>query len=230
MTMTLNLTTQTKGAKADTGGFGEDEFGNVTKALLDRHGETLLRLAAGSIEHGLEKGRALPTGTDRHPAELTETGACFVTLKREDKLRGCIGTSEARRPLVIDVADNGYRAAFKDPRFPALTDLELDELELSLSVLGPQTPMTFSGEADFHSQLRPGIDGLVIEDGAKRALFLPSVWSQLPKPQVFVEHLKVKASMAKDYWSGTFKARRFDACEISAADLPDPTSIWNRAG
>ena len=90
--------------------------------------------------------------------------------------------------------------------------------------------MTFSDEADFHNQLRPGIDGLVIVDGAKRALFLPSVWSQLPKPQAFVEHLKVKAGMAKDHWSETFKARRFVACEISAADLPDPASIWNRAG
>ncbi len=194
-----------------------------TKALLDRHGKSLLGLAAIAIKHGLKNGKPLQTDTDGSPDELTQPGACFVTLKRNGKLRGCIGTSEAHRALILDVAENAFRAAFKDPRFPALSADELDGLELSISVLGPKAPMAFSGEADFLGQLRPGIDGLIIEDKSRRALFLPSVWGQLPDVKNFVEHLKVKAGLTKDHWSGTFKAWRFRAEEISAAGL----DIWN---
>ena len=207
----------------------EMEFDAATKALLDRHGGALLALAAGSIRHGLDNGKPLPAGIEEYAAELAEPGASFVTLKRSGKLRGCIGTSEAHRPLVADVSENGFRAAFKDPRFPALKPDEVDGISLSLSLLSPKAPMTFSGEEDFMGALRPNVDGLVIEDNKRRALFLPSVWSQLPEPKTFVEHLKVKAKLSKDHWSGTFKAWRFTAEEISDSDLDEPSSIWNRA-
>jgi AmmeMemoRadiSam system protein B/AmmeMemoRadiSam system protein A len=205
----------------------EQAFAAATQALLDRHGETLLALAGRSIRHGLDHAKPLPAGPADYDAELAEHGACFVTLKRKGRLRGCIGTAEAKRALVVDVSENSFRAAFKDPRFSALKPDEVPGLELSLSVLSRQLPMTFSSEEEFMGQLRPGADGLVIEDGKHRALFLPSVWSQLPDAQVFVEHLKAKAGLAKDHWSGTFKARRFAALEISAAELDDPASIWS---
>ena len=198
-----------------------------TRALLGRHGADLLKLAAKSTRHGLENAKPLPVDIDICADELTQPGACFVTLKRDGILRGCIGTSEAHRALVLDVAENAFRAAFKDPRFPALTADELDGLELSISVLSPISPMTFSGEADFLGQLQPGIDGLIIEDKSHRAIFLPSVWAQLPDVKNFVEHLKAKAGLPKAHWSGNFKAWRFLAEEISAAGLDDPASIWS---
>ena len=191
------------------------DFTDTTRALLDRHGDTLLRLAARSIQHGLEHGKPLSIhGPDFGP-ELGRTGACFVSLKRDGNLRGCIGTAEAKRPLSVDVAENAFRAAFKDPRFPALTAKEMDGTDLSISVLSPQTPITFSGEADLLAQLQPGIEGLIIEDAGRRALYLPSVWAQLPTPETFLQHLKVKAGLAKDHWSDGFRAWRFTAEEIS---------------
>ncbi|MCH7550974.1 MAG: AmmeMemoRadiSam system protein A [Proteobacteria bacterium] len=208
----------------------EAAFAAATRTLLDRHGEALLALAAGSIQHGLDHAKALPAGPADCAAELAEHGACFVTLRRDGKLRGCIGTSEAHRPLVVDVSENGFRAAFKDPRFPALKPDEIPGLEVSVSVLSRQTPMAFSSQQEFLDLLRPGTDGLIIEDGKKRALFLPSVWSQLSEPRVFVEHLKAKAGLSKDHWSDTFKARRFTALEISTIDLDDPASIWGTVG
>ncbi len=208
----------------------EDAFATATRALLDRHGEALLALAAGSIQHGLEHAKALPAGPADCAAELAEHGASFVTLRRDGKLRGCIGTSEAHRPLVVDVSENGFRAAFKDPRFPALKPDEIPGLEVSVSVLSRQTPMVFASEQELLGLLRPGTDGLIIVEGKKRALFLPSVWSQLTDPQVFVEHLKAKAGLSKDHWSDTFKARRFTALEISTTDLDDPASIWGTVG
>ena len=198
------------------------ETTNGNRALLDQYGENLLGLAAQSIKHGWQNGKPLRVDTDGSPGELLRHGACFVTLKRNGKLRGCIGTSEARRALILDVAENAFRAAFKDPRFPALAADELGGLELSISVLSPKSPMTFSGEANFLGQLQPGIDGLIIEDKGRRALFLPSVWAQLPDVKNFIEHLKAKAGLPKTHWSGNFKAWRFLAEEISAAGL----DIW----
>lgn len=212
------FTQATPEANAET----SSETPSETKALLDQYGENLLGLAAQSIKHGWKNGKPLRVDTDGSPGELTQHGACFVTLKRNGKLRGCIGTSEAHQALILDVAENAFRAAFKDPRFPALAADELDGLELSISVLSPKSPMTFSGEANFLDQLRPGIDGLIIEDKGRRALFLPSVWAGLPEVKNFVEHLKVKAGLPKTHWSGNFKAWRFLAEEISAAGL----DIW----
>lgn len=205
----------------------EDAFGADTRRLLKSHGPALLHLAAASIEHGLEHGRALPVEVADHAPELRCNGACFVTLKKNGKLRGCIGSSAAGRPLVEDVAANGYAAAFKDPRFPALAKDELDSLAVSVSVLSPSHPMTFADEDDLLGQLRPGTDGLVIMDGKHRALFLPSVWDSLPTPELFYGHLKAKAKLGKDHWSDDFKAWRFVAEEISSTALGESVSLWS---
>ena len=106
------------------------------------------------------------------------------------------------------------KAAFGDQRFPPLTAAELDGLTLSVSVLTPPVPMRFTGEADLLAQLRPGVDGLIIEDCGRRALFLPAVWEQLPDPAHFLAHLKAKAGMPIDHWSPHFKASRFQAVEV----------------
>ena len=170
----------------------EDAFAARTRDLLREHGDALLHLAAASIENGLANARALPVDLAAHPAALRENGACFVTLKTDNRLRGCIGTPVARRPLLTDVSENAFAAAFKDPRFPPLTSGEVPTLSLSISVLSAQAPIAFSDETDLLAQLRPGIDGLVIEDSGRRALFLPSVWETLPDAKTFLGHLKLK--------------------------------------
>lgn len=214
------------GARQAAAEDSEDSFGRATKELLARFGERLLGLAARSIMHGLEHGAPLQPEAGHYPAPLVDIGACFVTLKRQGRLRGCIGSPQAHRPLLTDVTENAFKAAFKDPRFAPLTAPELDALEVSISVLGPAQAMRFRSEADFMDQLRPGIDGLIIEDAGRRALFLPSVWEQLPDKQQFVSHLKAKAGLKPGHWSETFRASRFVAEEMHAADLADPQAIW----
>lgn len=173
-------------------------------------GPKLVDLAWAAIRARLA-GKAAPKADD--PA-LAHPGACFVTLKRHGALRGCIGSPMAWRPLGEDVVDNAAKAAFGDPRFAPLSAPELDGLTLSVSVLTPPVPMRFDSELDLLGQLRPGVDGLIIEDGGRRALFLPSVWEQLPDPAQFLAHLKHKAGMAIDHWSPHFKASRFEAVEV----------------
>lgn len=184
------------------------------RAMLSRHGRALLALAVSSIDHGLTHGRPITLALDTIPAELREPGAVFVTLKRNGCLRGCIGSPEARQPLAADVAENAFRAAFHDPRFPKLAADERNGLDLSISLLTKPEPMAFRDEADLLAQLRPGTDGLIIADGGRRALFLPSVWEQLPQAEAFLAHLKAKAGMTADHWSDTFRAHRFAAAEI----------------
>ena len=197
--------------------YENDDFESHTHDLLDRHGTVLLESAAASIRHGLEYGVPLTVAPKDYPAALSENGACFVTLKHGDRLRGCIGSPEAYRPLIRDVIENGYASGFRDPRFPAVSNDDLTDLNLSISVLSPHVEMSFADRDDLLDQLRPGTDGLIIEDNGRRALFLPSVWQQLPDPAEFLRHLSAKAGLAGDHWSNTFSARRFIAEEISTA-------------
>ena len=193
-----------------------EAFAAATRALLDEHGALLLGLAKRSIEHALETGHAVDVDLSTLPAPLRETGASFVTLKKNGQLRGCIGSPEARQPLGADVTENAYRAAFHDPRFGPLRAEETAALNIHISVLSAARPMAFTDETDLLSQLTPGRDGLIIGDLGRRALFLPSVWDQLPRPEQFLAHLKAKAGLAADHWSDTFEAARFVAPETGA--------------
>ncbi|HMA51625.1 MAG TPA: AmmeMemoRadiSam system protein A, partial [Magnetospirillaceae bacterium] len=175
----------------------------------------LLALARQAIERRLSDRRP-PLELPLLP-ELQEKGASFVTLHKDGHLRGCIGSPVAWRPLAEDVADNAVRAAFSDPRFPPMGADEMFRVKLSLSLLTTPEPMQFADEADLLSQLRPGIDGLIIEDQGRHALFLPAVWAQLPDAVDFLGHLKHKAGLPEDHWSSHFHASRFAADEYHEA-------------
>lgn len=178
--------------------------------MMDRQQEeTLLQVAIASIRHGLEQGRPLKPDMEKYEPALRQPGASFVTLKREGELRGCIGSLSAQRALVEDVAENAYSAAFSDPRFYPLQPPELSGLEIHISVLGEAEAMHFESERDLLDQLRPGIDGLILEEGYRRGTFLPSVWEQLPDPVAFLHHLKLKAGLPVNYWSPTLRISRY---------------------
>jgi uncharacterized protein len=170
---------------------------------------SLLDLARRSIAHGLDHGAPLRVDPDDYPESLRTERAAFVTLHRHGELRGCIGHLEACQPLVQDVAENAYAAAFRDPRFPPLSRQEWAGLAVHISVLTPPEPMTFGSEADLLAQLRPGIDGLILSEGSARGTFLPSVWESLPQPRDFLKHLKRKAGLPADHWSERIRVARY---------------------
>lgn len=178
-------------------------------SLNKDHQQLLLQVARDSIQHGLQTGKPLAVNLAEYSAELTEPRATFVTLEKYGQLRGCIGMLEAVRPLVKDIAENAFSAAFRDPRFPALEADELDDLDIHLSILTPAEPMAFSSEQDVLLQLQPGIDGLILEEGYRRGTFLPSVWESLPEPRQFLRHLKQKAGLPPDYWSKNIRIYRY---------------------
>jgi len=180
----------------------------------DNQRRQLLSIARQSIQHGLQHGRPLTISLDDYGEPLQHPAASFVTLMLNRQLRGCIGSLEAHRPLVIDVAENAFAAAFRDPRFAPLTAAEFPDLEYHISLLNPAEPMQFRDEADLLKQLRPQVDGLILEDQGHRGTFLPSVWESLPRPEQFLQQLKLKAGLPADYWSDTLKVSRYTVEDI----------------
>ena len=168
-------------------------------------GPILLAIARAEISTAL--GRPLPLATDA--PWLHEHAATFVTLTQTGKLRGCIGSLEAHRPLVQDVKANALAAAFHDPRFTPLTLLELDLTRVEVSLLSATQALNFKDEHDALAQLRPHIDGIVFEYQHHRSTFLPQVWEQLPDPQTFMAQLKGKAGLAADFWANDVKLARY---------------------
>ena len=174
----------------------------------------LLGIAARSIRHGLAHGKACAVDLERLPPALGERRASFVTLESNRRLRGCIGSLEATHPLAEDVAHNAHAAAFDDPRFPPVREDDLEALGIRISVLSSPVPMHVGSEADLVSRLRPDIDGLIIEDGKKRATFLPSVWKGIPEPARFVRELAAKAGWPAGHWSATVRVWRYTTEEF----------------
>jgi len=184
----------TAGGKGQVVGYGAlalREGEGVSQAAA---GNTLLSIARGAIDAGLEKKDLIET----NERWLAQAGASFVTLMRAGRLRGCIGSLEAVRPLGTDVAENARGAAFRDPRFAPLTAEEWSRCRVEVSLLSAPKPLRFADEDDLLAQLRPGEDGVILESGGRRGTFLPQVWEGLPEPRRFMGELMKKAGLAPD--------------------------------
>lgn len=143
-----------------------------------------------------------------------ESGASFVTLEKEGRLRGCIGSIIAHRSLISDLISNAKNAAFNDPRFNPVTENELDDLKIAVSLLSSPEPIHFEDEEDLLNKIIPFKDGIIISDKGFRSVYLPSVWEQLPDKREFLNSLKIKAGLPSDYFSKTFAAFKFETVYI----------------
>ena len=179
----------------------------------DELGRALLVRARNAI--GAQLG-VPPQPEPPHP-RLAEPGASFVTLMQRGHLRGCIGSLEGWRTLDEDVRENARAAAFRDPRFPPLSAAELPTTRVEVSLLAPTVPMKFASEADAIRQLRPGIDGVILEYGGHRGTFLPQVWETLTEPNLFLAHLKQKAGLPADFWLPEIALRRYEVMKWKEA-------------
>jgi AmmeMemoRadiSam system protein A len=169
----------------------------------------LLLIAAAAIDHGLAHGAPPPLRLETCPVAWSRPAASFVTLLYGRRLRGCIGSLTPQRPLALDVSMNAYAAAFRDPRFPALSAAELAQLTLEVAVLDAPETVPCASEAELLAQLRPHVDGLIVEEGTRRATFLPKVWEVLPRPGDFLRELRLKAGLPADHWSATLRFSRY---------------------
>lgn len=161
------------------------------------HGRELLLLARNTIA-----GRLGTTDDSPHEshAEFQQKRGTFVTLKKDGALRGCIGNIEPVCSIEDGIRNNSISAAFNDHRFSPLSEDELQDLDISISILTPAIQLNFTDAADLCAQLRPGIDGVILRSGRASATFLPQVWEQLPEVEQFLSHLCQKAGLTEDAW------------------------------
>lgn len=145
----------------------------------------------------------------KYPQVFSQYGASFVTLEKNNNLRGCIGSIIARKSLIVDLVSNAQNAAFKDPRFNPVQKEELDTLKIAVSLLSEPKPIDFQDEEDLLNQIKPYQDGIIIQEGNYQAVYLPSVWEQIPDKKEFLNSLKIKAGLQPDYFSKTFAAYKF---------------------
>jgi AmmeMemoRadiSam system protein A len=181
--------------------------------------ETLRDLARESIGHSMKrhllaKRNRLKVDPDDYPPALREPGAVFVTLNLDGQLRGCIGSLEPRRSLVEDVAHNARAAAFDDRRFDPVSPSEFPRLDVHVSVLTPLVPLEVENRAELLDVLRPGRDGLLLEDPPHRSTFLPQVWDSLPDPEDFLGELLLKGGLSRDHWAPTLRFHRYSVEEL----------------
>jgi AmmeMemoRadiSam system protein A len=188
---------------------GQPQAGRGQSVLSPEQKKALREVALASIHQGLMEGQ--PVEPESYPLDhpFSRLGAVFVTLKRGGELRGCVGSFEAKRALIQDVARNAYSAAFMDFRFPPLTESELAGLELHISLLTPLEPLPVADREELLASLRPGEDGILLEDLPHRATFLPQVWESLPGPEGFIRELFLKAGLSHDHWSDTIRFHRY---------------------
>ena len=173
--------------------------------------ELLISLAWQSLQHAVLHGSVMPLPRRKLPKPLRQNCATFVTLHYQGELRGCIGVIDPVRPLAEDVIFNAYAAAYRDPRFNPLSAREMPGISLSISVLTLREYLSFDSQTSLLELIRPGVDGLVLEDQCHCGAFLPVMWEQLPEPTQFLFHLKRKAGLPPDYWSPTLRVSRFRA-------------------
>ena len=192
--------------------------------LTDDELQQLVDVARHAVESAVLRGTTYHPDVADFPPDLGEPGATFVTLRRQGRLRGCIGTLADVAPLVVAVADRARAAALADPRFEPVGPTELDDLEVSVSVLSQPAALPVTSHTDLLAALRPGTDGLVVDAGPYRATFLPSVWEELPDPQEFVDALWRKAGLRPRDWPHGIRISRYTAQHAPAEGherLPD---------
>ena len=164
--------------------------------MEEKDKDMLLWIAKASILSAF--GREKPPLKEAE--RFREEKGAFVTLEKNGLLRGCIGYILPVKPLGEAVMDNAISAAFRDPRFPPLSEEELKDLEVEVSILSPPQKVHFNSPEELLEKLKPGVHGVILKRGPYSATFLPQVWEQIPDKVEFLRHLSVKAGLPPDAW------------------------------
>jgi len=165
-------------------------------SISSENQKQLLKDARSTIEQYLTSGEKPKADIKSLKGELAAPSAVFVTLMKNGELRGCIGTIEADKPLAQAVQDYAVAAATQDPRFSKLSLNELREVKIEISVLSPIM------QIENHEEIVPNRDGVIVERGGSKGLFLPQVWEHVNgNKEEFMNLLcSEKAGLPKDAW------------------------------
>ncbi len=191
----------------------EQEFSSL-QDFASVYKQDLLKIAKDSITEAVLHDEKYSPSRHDYANALFDKGASFVTLEESGELKGCIGTVVPHQGVAVDVAQNAALAATRDSRFSPLTAKDLPKISVSISLLTDFVEISYDSEADLLNKITPGADGIILKDGNRQALYLPSVWKDLPDKKEFIKNLKLKAGMSPNYWSNAIKVYQFRTVEI----------------
>ncbi len=161
------------------------------------NGNELVKLARKTVEDYFKEGRLKIRET-----QFKEKRGVFVSIHTfpDHKLRGCIGYPYPILRLSEAVQRASISAAFKDMRFPPLTENELKKVVFEVSVLTLPKIIGVNRSEEYLEKIEKEKDGLIIEHGSYSGLLLPQVWKQIPDKEEFLTTLCWKAGLTPDYW------------------------------
>ncbi len=161
--------------------------------LNSQEKQALLDIARQAILQGIETGEEYIE--PREEKRLNQRNGCFVTIKQNGKLRGCIGNFQSELPLFREVAQMALASSTQDPRFYPMKPSDLDNFSLEISVLSPLQKI------EDISEIEVGKHGIYIEKSFHRGVLLPQVavehnWDR----DTFLQQTCVKAGLPTDAW------------------------------
>ena len=167
--------------------------------------EELLIISRRTLEAYLTEG--FVPNFDVCSGDLCRPGGAFVTLHENGNLRGCIGLFDTPLPLYVTVQKMAIAAATEDPRFSPLHPMELDGIEIEISVLSARSPIKH------FSEIMVGTHGICVSKGYARGVLLPQVaveqrWNR----EEFLSHTCLKAGLPAQAWEeGSVQIETFTA-------------------
>jgi AmmeMemoRadiSam system protein A len=185
--------------------------------LDDEQRTVLLSVAEEAIRRALVDRACWTPERDAYDPVLHTHAASFVTLERDERLLGCVGTLDATAPLVEGVARQALGAAFADPRVPPIDVDDFVAMTVKISVLSEPERVPVGTFEELAAAVRVGLDGVVVEAGSRRATLLPSVWRQLHHPGEFLAALWEKAGLTPGTWPAGTRAFRYTTDEFARA-------------
>lgn len=174
----------------------------------------LLDIAREAIRGHFSSGLPKSPEYSLYGRKLLTPAACFVTLEVSGQLQGCLGSTAAHSPLVLEVHNKARASAYQDRRFMPLTEEQLSQLTIEISVLTTPKVQDIDSEQALIDYLSANKVGVILTDNHQQALFLPQVWKKLKSPTNFIKQLKVKAGWSANYWSSNIKVKTFDVTSI----------------
>ena len=165
----------------------------MERELRAHEQQVLLAIARKAVEQAVRSGEE--QAEPREEKALNQRNGCFVTLKQDGKLRGCIGTFQSDLPLFREVARMALASAIRDPRFYPMKEADLDSFSIEISVLSPLAKISTVEEIEV------GRHGIYLEKGHHRGVLLPQVATEHGWDRTtFLKQTCVKAGLPTNAW------------------------------
>jgi len=151
-----------------------------------------------------------------HYKKFIQKHGIYVTLRKDGRIRGQMGTIETRDPLYKAVIKAARDAAFRDKRFSPLTKEELDDVEIEVAIVFNPRLLRVMRAEDYFKHIHPGTDGIAIKGGVYNAVVLPDRTMMYWDAERLLRYLCTSAGLSMDSWKDLSHSIYLFQCQIFA--------------